>query len=76
MARSIKQYIRKRIDLAIQWRVRDAVVLSNDALSGLGKSVTDISVDLTDQYRGMSEIIEQLDRRVKALEQERLTNEN
>lgn len=73
MARSIKQYIRKRIDLAIQWRVRDAVVLSNDALSGLGKSVTDISVDLTDQYRGMSEIIEQLDRRVKALEQERLT---
>ena len=76
MARSIKQYIRKRIDLAIQWRVRDAVVLSNDALSGLGKSVSDISVDLTDQYRGMSEIIEQLDRRVKALEQERLTNEN
>ena len=73
MARSIKQYIRKRIDLAIQWRVRDAVVLSNDALSGLGKSVTDISVDLTDQYRGMSEIIEQLDRRVKALEQERPT---
>ena len=73
MARSIKQYIRNRIDLAIQWRVRDAVVLSNDALSGLGKSVTDISVDLTDQYRGMSEIIEQLDRRVKALEQERLT---
>ena len=76
MARSMKRYIRKRIDLAIQWRVRDAVVLSNDALSGLGKSVTDISVDLTDQYRGMSEIIEQLDRRVKALEQERLTNEN
>ena len=73
MARSMKRYIRKRIDLAIQWRVRDAVVLSNDALSGLGKSVTDISVDLTDQYRGMSEIIEQLDRRVKALEQERLT---
>ena len=76
MARSIKQYIRKRIDLAIQWRVRDAVVLSNDVVTGLGKSVTDISVDLTDQYRGMSEIIEQLDRRVKALEQERLTNEN
>lgn len=73
MARSIKQYIRKRIDLAIQWRVRDAVVLSNDVVTGLGKSVTDISVDLTDQYRGMSEIIEQLDRRVKALEQERLT---
>jgi len=73
MARSIKQYIRRRIDLAIQWRVRDAVILSNDALSELGKSVTDISVDLTDQYRGVAEIIEQLDRRVKVLEQERLT---
>lgn len=73
MARSIKQYIRKRIDLAIQWRVRDAVILSNDALSELGKSVTEISVDLTNQHRVVSEIIEQLDRRVKALEQERLT---
>ena len=73
MARSMKRYIRKRIDLAIQWRVRDAVVLSNDVVTGVGKSVTDLAVDLTDQYRGMSEIIEQLDRRVKALEQERLT---
>ena len=73
MARSIKQYIRKRIDLAIQWRVRDEVILSNDALSELGKSVTEISVDLTNQHRVVSEIIEQLDRRVKALEQERLT---
>lgn len=63
---------RLEIDLA---EIREPVVVAADSsdrlaasLSDISTSLMDVSTSLTDQHRALSQLLEQLDRRVTALE--------
>lgn len=83
--------LRRRLDRAIEWRVRAALERSSSdsgartdppgdagsdasdraALEAARSDLVRISVQLTDQQRALTELVEQLSRRIGALEASR-----
>jgi len=60
--------LKYRLSAAIDWRVRQEFEKEREFYTGLSATVTDISVSYADQIMALNEIIEDLDRRVKKLE--------
>jgi hypothetical protein len=68
MAGKALSKLKYRLSAAIDWRVREEFEKEREFYTGLSTSITDISVSYSDQIMALNEIIEDLDRRVRKLE--------
>lgn len=58
------------LSAAIDWRVREEVKGEHEVVMALSKTVAHVSAELTDQLRTQSVVIEDLQRRVRNLEEQ------
>jgi hypothetical protein len=61
--------LKHKLSAAIDWRVRQEFEKEREFYTGLSTTVTDISISYADQMMALNKIIEDLDRRVKKLEE-------
>ena len=60
--------LKTRLSAAIDWRVREEVDAERKVIDSLGATVAHVSSELTQQIRAHSAVIEELEKRISALE--------
>jgi hypothetical protein len=60
--------LKHRLSTAIDWRVRQEFESEKQVIDGIGHSLLEMTAEYADKMIAMSQLIEDLDRRVKELE--------
>ena len=60
--------LKTRLSAAIDWRVREEVDAERKVIDALSVTVAHVSSELTEQIRAQGAVIEELEKRISALE--------
>ena len=69
MARKPLSKLKGRLSAAIDWRVRQEFETERDVIMGITETVTTMNIAYEDKISAVERLIEELDRRVRKLEQ-------
>jgi hypothetical protein len=69
MARNPLSKLKGRLSSAIDWRVRQEFETERDVMMGITETMTTLNIAYADKISAMERLIEDLDRRVRKLEQ-------
>lgn len=63
--------LKYRLSAAIDWRVKQEFETEREVIMQISKNVTDVSVLTADQISSLTSLVEDLDRRLKVIEDRR-----